>query len=153
MCPGEDSLLLHTGLAGRSLRVIDMLQRLKQAWREFKRSRPGCRFQELYQRRQKSRRAGAKRALFIVGGLLIIAGGVISFPVPGIPSELIIVAGLGIFAQGSKRAAQILDWIELRLRGPMLWAWRIWRPLPRAAKIVIGALWMALLAMVWIWLL
>src|SRR5215210_6242686 len=130
-----------------------MLQRLKQAWREFKRSPPGRRFQELYQRRQKSRRAGAKRALFIGGGLLTIAGGIASFPVPGIPSELIIVAGLAIFAQGSMRAARILDWIELRLRGPFLWAWRIWRPLPRAAKVVIGALWMALLAFAWIWLL
>lgn len=86
-----------------------MLQRLKQAWREFKRSEPGCRFQELYQRRQKARRAGAKRALSILGGLLVITGEVASFPVPGIPSELIIVAGLAIFAQGSKRAAQILD--------------------------------------------
>jgi uncharacterized membrane protein YbaN (DUF454 family) len=130
-----------------------MLQRLKQAWREFKRSPPGSRFQELYQRRQKSRRAGAKKAFFIVGGLLTIAGGIVSLPVPGIPSELIIITGLAIFAQGSMRAARILDWIELRLRGPMLWAWMIWRPLPRAAKVVIGALWMALLAFVWIWLL
>lgn len=130
-----------------------MLQRLKQAWREFKRSSPGSRFQELYQKRQKSRRAGAKRALFIVGGLLTVAGGIASFPVPGIPSELIIVTGLGIFAQGSMRAARILDWIELRLRGPMLWAWRIWTPLPRAAKIVIATLWMALLAFTWTWLL
>jgi hypothetical protein len=130
-----------------------MLQRLKQAWREFKRSSPGYRFQELYRRRQKSRRAGAKRALFIVGGLLTVAGGVASFPIPGIPSELIIVAGLAIFAQGSIHAARVLDWIELRLRGPMLWVWRIWRPLPRAVKIVLGTLWMMLLAFAWVWLL
>ena len=127
-----------------------MLQRLKQNWREFKRSSPGCRFQELYQRRQRSRRGGAKRAFFIGGGLLAIAAGVFSFPVPFIPSELIIVAGLAIFAQGSKHAARLLDWIELRLRGPYL---RLWKPLPRVAKIVIGALWMALLAMTWLWLL
>jgi hypothetical protein len=127
-----------------------MLKRLKQAWREFKHSAPGHRFQELYQRRQRSRRSGAKRALFIIGGLLTIAGGVVSFPVPGVPSELIIVTGLAIFAQGSLRAARILDWIELRLRGPYL---RIWKPLPRWAKILIGALWTALLAMAWIWLL
>ena len=127
-----------------------MLQRLKQAWREFKHSAPGRRFQELYRRRQGSRRAGAKRALFIVGGLLIIAGGIISFPVPGVPSELIIVTGLAIFAQGSMRAARILDWIELRLRGPYL---RIWKPLLRWAKILVGALWTALLVIVWVWLL
>jgi uncharacterized membrane protein YbaN (DUF454 family) len=127
-----------------------MLQRLKQAWREFKHSAPGRRFQELYQRRQRSRRSGAKRALFIVGGLLIIAGGVVSFPVPGVPSELIIVTGLAIFAQGSMRAARILDWIELRLRGPYL---RVWKPLPRWAKFLIAVLWTALLAMAWIWLL
>jgi hypothetical protein len=130
-----------------------MLQRLKQAWREFKRPPPGCRFQELYQRRRRSRRAGAKRALFIIGGLLTIAAGVASFPVPGIPSELIIVTGLAIFAQGSMSAARVLDWIELRLQGPLRWAWRIWNPLPRMAKILIGALWMVLLAMVWVWLL
>ena len=127
-----------------------MLQRLKQAWREFKRSPPGCRFQELYQRRRRSRRSTTKRAFFIGGGLLTIAAGVASFPVPGIPSELIIVAGLAIFVQGSRRAARVLDWFELRLRGPYL---RLWKPLPRAAKVLIGALWIALLAMAWIWLL
>jgi hypothetical protein len=75
-----------------------MSQRLKQAWRELKRSPPGRRFQELYQRRRRSRRGGAERAFFIGGELLTIAAGVISFPVPGVPSELIIVAGLAIFA-------------------------------------------------------
>ncbi len=130
-----------------------MFQPLQQAWGELKRSSPGCRFQELYQRRRRSRRAGAKRALFVGGGLLTIGAGVASFPVPGVPSELIIVAGLAIFAQGSVRAARLLDWIELRLRGPFLWAWKIWRPLPRPAKLLISALWMALLAMAWIWLL
>jgi uncharacterized membrane protein YbaN (DUF454 family) len=120
-----------------------MLQRLKQAWREFKRSPPGRRFQETYKRRQRSRRGSAKRILFIGGGLLLIAAGIVSFPVPGIPSELIIVAGLAIFAQGSMRAARILDWTELRLRDPYL---RLWKPLPRWAKVVSGLLWMALLA-------
>ena len=120
-----------------------MLQRLKQAWREFKRLPPGRRFQETYKTRQRARRGGAKRILFIGGGLLTIAAGVFSFPVPGVPSELIIVTGLAIFAQGSMRAARILDWIELRLRGPYL---RLWKPLPRWAKVVIGALWIVLLA-------
>ena len=126
------------------------MQRLKQAWREFKRSPPGRRFQELYERRRQSRRGLAKRVLFIVGGLLAVAAGIATFPVPGVPSELIIITGLAIFAQGSKRAARILDWIELRLRGPFL---RIWRPLPHAAKVLLAALWMALLAAAWVWLL
>ena len=130
--------------------VVCMLKRLKQAWREFKHSAPGRRFQELYQRRQRSRRGGAKRLLYIVFGLLIIAGGIVSFPVPGIPSELIIVTGLAVFAQGSLRAARILDWLELRLRGPYL---RVWKPLPSWAKILIGAFWTALLVLAWIWLL
>ncbi len=130
-----------------------MLQRLKQAWREFKRSSPGCRFQELYERRRRASRAGAKRAFFVAGGLLLVATGIASFPVPVVPSELVILTGLAVFAQGSKRAARILDWIELRLRGPLLWAWRIWRPLPRAAKVLIGVLWTALLAAAWVWLL
>ena len=127
-----------------------MLQRLKQDWRVFKRSPPGRRFRELYERRRRSRRGGAKRVFFIAGGLAVVAGGVLSFPVPGVPSELIIVAGLALFAQGSVRAARILDWVELRLRGPYL---RIWRPLPTAVKILIGALWMAGLAAAWVWLL
>jgi len=127
-----------------------MLQRLKQAWREFKHSTPGRRFQELYQRRQRSRRAGAKRALFIVGGLLTVAGGITSFPVPLVPSELIIITGLAIFAQGSKRAARMLDWIELRLRRPYF---RLWKPLPPWAKVLVGSLWTALLLIAWVWLL
>ena len=133
--------------------VADMLHQIKQAWRDLKRSSPGCRFQELYQRRQQSRRAGAKKAFFLAGGLLTIAAGIFSFPVPVVPSELIIVMGLAIFAQGSMRAARLLDWIELRLRPPFLRARRIWRPLPRMLKFLIGALWMTLLTMVWLWLL
>ncbi|HWT03115.1 MAG TPA: PGPGW domain-containing protein [Pyrinomonadaceae bacterium] len=127
-----------------------MLQRLKQSWREFKRSPPGHRFQDLYERRGRSRRAGAKRALFIGGGLLTVAAGAATFPVPGVPSELIIVTGLAIFAQGSKRAARLLDWVELRLRPLFL---RVWSPLPRAVKVLIGVLWTALLAAAWVWLL
>ena len=88
-----------------------------------------------------------------MGGLLTVAAGVASFPVPFVPSELVIVIGLAIFAQGSMRAARLLDWVELRLRGPLLWVWGVWSPLPRAAKILIGALWTALLAMAWVWLL
>jgi uncharacterized membrane protein YbaN (DUF454 family) len=130
-----------------------MLQRLKRAWREFKRPPPGRRFRELYERRRRSRRAGAKRALFIVGGLLTVAAGVASFPVPGVPSELIILAGLAVFAQGSMRAARLLDWAELRLRGPLLWVRRVWSPLPRVAKVIIVLLWTALLAAAWVWLL
>ena len=126
------------------------MQRLKQAWREFTSSPPGRRFQELYERRRQSRRGLAKRVLFIADRLFAVAAGIATFPVPGVPSELIIVTGLAIFAQGSKRAARILDWIELRLRGPLL---RIWRPLPRAAKVLLAALWMALLAAAWVWLL
>lgn len=130
-----------------------MLQRLKQAWGEFKRSRPGRRFQELYERRRRSRHAGAKRAFFIAGGLLTVAAGVTSFPVPFVPSELLIIAGLGIFAQGAGRAARILDWVELRLRGPLLWVWEFWSPLPRWGKVLLGALWTALISMAWVWLL
>lgn len=130
-----------------------MLQRLKQAWREFNRSPPGRRFRELYERRRRARHAGAKRALFIGGGLLTVAAGVASFPVPVIPSELVILTGLAISAQGSERAARVLDWAELRLRGPMLWARKVWKPLPRAAKVLIGVLWTGLLGAVWFWLL
>ena len=99
-----------------------MLRRLKQAWREFQRSRPGRRFRELYERRRQARHAGAKRALFIIGGLLTVAAGVASFPVPAVPSELLILTGLAIFAQGSRQAARLLDWAELCLQGPLRWA-------------------------------
>ena len=144
---------LHIQFWRAERRRLKMLQRLKQAWREFKRPPPGRRFQELYERRRRARRAGAKRALFIAGGLLTVAAGIASFPIPGIPSELLLLAGLAIFAQGSRRAAKILDWAELRLRGPLLRVWKVWNPLPRAAKVLIGALWTALLAAVWVWLL
>lgn len=130
-----------------------MLSRLKQSWREFRRSPPGRRFRELYERRRRARHAGAKRALFIGGGLLTVAAGVASFPVPVVPSELVILTGLAIFAQGSERAARLLDWAELRLRGPLRRVWRVWAPLPGAAKVLLVALWTALLAMAWVWLL
>lgn len=130
-----------------------MLQRLKQGWREFRRSPPGRRFREQYERRRRARHAGAKRALFVVGGLLTVAAGVASFPVPFVPSEVVIVIGLAVFAQGSARAARVLDWVELRLQPALRRARKVWSPLPRIAKVLIGALWTGLLAMAWVWLL
>jgi uncharacterized membrane protein YbaN (DUF454 family) len=119
---------------------------LKQTWRELKRSSPGSRFQELYRRQQEGQRGGLNKAIFMGGGLLTIAAGVLLYPVPVIPSEPVILLGLALFAQGSMRGARILDWIELRLRGPFRWASKWWKPLPRAAKIALSVLWMALVS-------
>jgi uncharacterized membrane protein YbaN (DUF454 family) len=119
---------------------------LKQAWRELKRSSPGCRFQELYRRQQEARHGGLNKAIFLGGGLFTIAMGVLSYPVPVIPSEPVILLGLVLFAQGSMRGARILDWIELRLRGPFRWASKLWKPLPRAAKVALSVFWMAALS-------
>jgi uncharacterized membrane protein YbaN (DUF454 family) len=117
----------------------------KQTLRQLSKASPGSRFRNLYRTRQQSRRGGLKNALFIGAGLLTIAAGVVTYPVPVIPSELVILIGLALLAQGSMRGARILDWIELRLRRRFAWALEFWKPLPRSAKAAIGVLWMAAL--------
>ena len=123
-----------------------MLKRLKQTWRQLKAQPSGSRFEKLYRLRQKSQRYRLHKAAYLCGGVLLIAAGVLSYPVPFIPSEVLILLGIGLLAQGSLLGARILDWIERRLRGPFRWVARLVKPWPRSVKVALATLWMALLS-------
>ncbi|MDP9381479.1 MAG: DUF3098 domain-containing protein, partial [Chloroflexota bacterium] len=53
---------------------MTMIDQAKRAWQEFRRSRPGDRFQERYKRRQQTTRGpfDRKNLLYLGGGLAII---------------------------------------------------------------------------------
>ena len=124
-----------------------MFKELKKTWRQLKAQRPGTRFQKLYRLRQQSRRHRLNKTVYWIGGLLLIGAGVISYPVPVIPSEVLIVFGLALLAQASMFGARTFDWLELRLRSVLRPAIRLWKPLPAAAKWALGLLWTVLLSL------
>ena len=113
---------------------------------ELEKAEPGTRFQRVYNQRQRSPHGGLKNWGFIIGGVLTIAAGVATYPVPVIPSEIVILIGLALLSQGSRRGAVLLDGAEVRLRrwlAPVLKVWNRW---PKWAKIATGIVWMVLIS-------
>ena len=118
----------------------------KETLHELEKAPPGQRFQRLYRRRQQGRHGKALGIFFNVGGLLVIAAGFASYPIPVIPSEPVILLGIALLAQGSLRGAKIMDGAELRLRrwfAPAIKAWRRW---PKWLHRVLAVVWMVFIA-------
>jgi hypothetical protein len=113
-----------------------IMQRTKEEWRRFKREEPGKRFIAHYQRAQKNKSA-AKTALRIAVGILLLAGGVFLWFVPG-PGWLFVFFGLAMFAGESRALASFLDKVELRLRAWFVWAKRFWRRAHAGVKAAIA---------------
>jgi uncharacterized protein (TIGR02611 family) len=113
-----------------------VLEKLKQRWHEFEEDTPGQRFQQRYRRRQQARRSVWRRALFISGGMLIMAVGLFMFVAPG-PGIVTVFIGAGLVAQESLLAARALDWTEVKARKLTAWSFRTWRRAPLAAKILL----------------
>ena len=114
---------------------------LKDQWRAFRDDEPGERFKNLYRRRERSRHARLKKFAFLGGGLLAIAIGVVTYPIPVVPSDFVILFGIASIAQASKPGARLLDWLELKLQPVIRPARRLWKRLPRWAQLVLIALW------------
>ena len=53
-----------------------MIKHLKQSWGRFKAGLPGRRFQQQFRLRQRFRSGAARKALFMVAGILIAAAGI-----------------------------------------------------------------------------
>jgi uncharacterized protein (TIGR02611 family) len=116
-----------------------MLERLKRSWRRFKAGEPGQRFQQQYRRRRQSGRSPLEKVLFIGGGILLIAVGLLFLFVPG-PGLLIILLGAALIARQSLFAARTLDWAEVRVRKALTWSSRKWRSCSPALKILLVVL-------------
>jgi uncharacterized protein (TIGR02611 family) len=91
-----------------------MLDGLKRKWSEFRKSPPGHRFRERYERQRKKNK-GHPNCLNVVGGIALIVVGIIFLPMPG-PGSIIICFGLVLIASEFRHIAQFLDWSELRIR-------------------------------------
>jgi len=114
----------------------------KQALREIEKAPPGDRFRRLYRKRQQARHAKWMNAAFNVGGLLVIGAGIATYPIPVIPSEIVILVGLALISQGSMRGAAILDGAEMRLRRWFAPALKLWKRLPKWLRRSLAVVWM-----------
>ena len=116
----------------------------RQTLRALEKAPPGERFQRLYRKRQQSAHRGLMNWAVLIIGLLVVAAGIVTYPVPLIPSDIIILVGIAIFAQGSARGARAFDWLERRFRRRFPGVIKLWKGLPRAGKIGLTTGWMAL---------
>ncbi|PPE72126.1 hypothetical protein C3942_19700 [Solimonas fluminis] len=90
------------------------LARLKSSWREFRRGKPGRRFQDWHEHRHG--RGGAfLGACRLVLGLVLMLAGVVLMPAPG-PGMAVVGLAAVLVARESRTAARVFDAIELRLR-------------------------------------
>lgn len=76
---------------------------------------PGRRFQEI--NRHHGRSGGrASRLVVSVAGLALGVAGLVTYPIPGPPSTLMVLCGAALLARSSHRGARALDRAELGLR-------------------------------------
>ena len=114
----------------------------KKTLHELEKAPPGERFQRLYRKRQRSRHAKGMNVAFNVGGLVVVGIGIATYPIPVIPSEIVILLGLALISQGSMRGARILDGAEVRLRRWFAPAIKLWKRLPGWLQKTLAIAWM-----------
>jgi hypothetical protein len=118
-----------------------MFERLREDWRRFKASKLGFRFRDRYRRHQRRRQSGFdfRKALYIVGGLMIAITSLLLAPLPG-PGWGTFFVGLMILAGELLIVARFLDRAEMILRGPARRSKGVWVRLPTAVRILIGVI-------------
>ena len=124
---------------------MSALSDAKRDWRAFKDDEPGRRFRR-QNGRLKNKPVGVRAAMAIGGVLLLAAGVVLCFiPGPGIP---LIVFGLALLAGLSRSLARSLDRTEPVLRHQAKKLRRGWHGLSRGAQVLTCALGVVALAAV-----
>ncbi|HEX9951199.1 MAG TPA: PGPGW domain-containing protein [Rubricoccaceae bacterium] len=124
-----------------------MFERLKRQWHDLKEAKPGHRFQDQYERKQKAGRSTARKGAIVAAGIVVLAAGVFLLPAPG-PGFIVVALGAAMVAQESLAAARMADTTEVWLRGLAAWGIRLWRGSTGGGKglIVLVALTLAGLA-------
>jgi uncharacterized protein (TIGR02611 family) len=119
--------------------------KIQKDWQSLKKSRPGHRFQERYERRQRERSGpfDPGRVLYIVVGLVLAVGSAVFGVLPG-PGTLTFLLGLALIAGEFRPAARLLDWAEVRVRQFVRWFKRVWRGASPAGKALISLFILAL---------
>jgi hypothetical protein len=110
---------------------------VKRHWREFTHDAPGKRFKHQHERLQNN--GMALRIAMAVGGVLLLALGVVLCFVPG-PGLPLLVFGLALLAGLSGSLARALDRAEPVLRHQAKKLGRGWHRLSRASQVVACAL-------------
>jgi uncharacterized protein (TIGR02611 family) len=103
-----------------------MLAKLRRSWRSLKDAPAGERFRRYHRQHSDSGRPAWKRVAWIVGGVVVIAAGIIALPAPG-PGTLVIVAGFALLGRELAVVARALDWLEATLRRGVAALRRTWR--------------------------
>ncbi len=118
-----------------------MLENLREDWRRFKASKSGFRFRDRCRRRQRRGQSGFdfRKALYIVGGLIIAITSLLLAPLPG-PGWGTFFVGLMILAGELLIVARFLDRSEMILRGPARRAKGAWVRLPAAVRMLVSIL-------------
>lgn len=115
--------------------------KFREQWRDFRRGRPGRRFQSRYERARKSERTTGKfqRVLIVAFALVCFALGVVFAVIPG-PALPFFFLGGGLLATESRPIARFMDWGEVEIRKVVAWGRRRWRRLPILARVVVVVL-------------
>ena len=92
-----------------------MVGPLRRHWDQFRKSRPGRRFQDFYDRKRDSRGGTLWRCAAVVLGALLCLVGLFFMAVPG-PGIPIFALGAVLIAQQSQVTARLLDRAEMSLR-------------------------------------
>jgi uncharacterized protein (TIGR02611 family) len=114
-----------------------MFEKIKQHFQALLGDAPGKRFQQQFWRNRQNRsHPFLKKVLFIGGGVIVIAAGILALPLPG-PGTVIIIVGLGLLAQESLRLSKFLDWLEVKGRKIIDQSKNYWEKSSYAKKVVI----------------
>src|SRR5437899_969791 len=120
-----------------------MLSGLGQHWRELRDSSPGHRFQERYERHQRSPagKGWSWRILRPLAGAVLLVGGIILCLIPG-PGLPLVFIGAALLADRSRMVARLLDGLELLIRKIIRRGNEWWHRASRSARygIVFAAL-------------
>jgi uncharacterized protein (TIGR02611 family) len=114
-----------------------MFEKIKQHFQALLGDAPGKRFQRQFWRQKQDRNHPfLKKVLFIGGGVLVIAAGIVALPLPG-PGTVIIIIGLGLLAQESLRLSKFLDWLEIKGRKMLSRSKNYWEKCSEPQKMAI----------------
>jgi uncharacterized protein (TIGR02611 family) len=110
-----------------------MRRTFKQQWLDLMKGKPGSRFQNRYEQRDKRRGSPVAKVLYLALGLVLFLLGLVLLPAPG-PGFLVLFPAAAMIAEESLLAAKALDWAEVTVRALLLWVKRAWQRASAALK-------------------
>jgi uncharacterized protein (TIGR02611 family) len=123
-------------MSTHSHRATSIGRRLKAHLQDFRRAKPGERFQQRYRRRRRLGHGILAKALSLGTGVVLFVLGLILIPPPG-PGLLVVFVGAGLIAEESYLAARAFDSLELRARRVATRALRAWKRASAAARVLV----------------